>query len=245
MNEYLTMPLKTHRASGGFSLVEMAIVLVIVGVLLGGLLPTISSQVEQQRRNETRKLMDETKEALFGFAISKGYLPCPASQVNGIEDRDGTTLACNSNRRVGFLPYATLGVNQLDGWGRLFRYSATPAFTTASGIFSIGTLRDITIQKRDASNLSNADDIPAVILSHGANGIFGTLASGNTIPSTASISYDNVADQQTNANGVGTTFVSGDHAGRTANNDEEFDDIVIWISPNVLLNRMIMATKLP
>lgn len=235
----------TKKYVSGFSLVEMAIVLAIVALLLGGLLPTISSQIEQQRRNETRKLMDETKEALLGFAISKGHLPCPASQVSGIEDRDGTTLACNSNRRVGFLPWATLGVNQLDGWGRLLRYSATPAFTAASGVFSISTLRDITIQKRDGSNLSNPNDIPAVIVSPGANGIFGTLGNGNTIPSTAPTSYDNVADQLTNASGVGTAFVSGDHAGRTANDDEEFDDIVVWLSPNTLINRMVTAGMLP
>lgn len=44
----------SSQIQAGFSLVEMAIVLVIVGVLLAGLLPSISSQIEQQRRNETQ-----------------------------------------------------------------------------------------------------------------------------------------------------------------------------------------------
>ena len=43
----------------GFTLIEMAIVLAIVALLLGGLLPSISSQIEQQRRNDTRKQLDE------------------------------------------------------------------------------------------------------------------------------------------------------------------------------------------
>ena len=55
----------------------MAIVLAIVALLLGGLLPLISGQIEQQRRAETHKHLDEIKEALIGYAIINGYLPCP------------------------------------------------------------------------------------------------------------------------------------------------------------------------
>jgi len=225
----------------GFSLVEMAIVLAIVALLLGGLLPTISGQIEQQRRNETRKQLEEVKESLFGFAISKGYLPCPASQVNGIEDRNGGTLQCNN--RVGFLPSATLGVNRTDGWGRLLHYSVTPAFSTASGVFSTSTPGDITIKNLDGSILSNY--IPTVVLSHGVNGIYGTLESGTTISPLAPNTYPNVANQQTNANTTGTTFFSSDPITRTANDDENFDDIVVWISPNILINRMVSAGRLP
>ena len=241
----------------------MAIVLFIVALLLGGLLPTVSSQIDQQRRNDTRKQMEDIKGALTGFAVSKGYLPCPASGVVGIEDRDSTTLKCNldgaSVRHVGYLPWATLGVNQLDGWGRLYRYSATPAFTTASGVFTTTTIADITIKRRDPTNptilinLSNLNDIPAVIVSHGSNGIFGTLDNGNIIASNGLNSFNNVADQLTNVSGVistaplaiGRNFVSGDLRGSTASNDENFDDLLVWISPNILINRMVSAGKLP
>jgi prepilin-type N-terminal cleavage/methylation domain-containing protein len=44
---------KMNRA--GFTLVEMAIVLVIVGLLLGGLLMPLSAQIEQRRIGETQK----------------------------------------------------------------------------------------------------------------------------------------------------------------------------------------------
>ncbi len=60
--------MKAKRA--GFTLVEMAIVLVIVGLLLGGLLMPLSAQVEQRRIGETQKALDEIKEALVGFAIA-------------------------------------------------------------------------------------------------------------------------------------------------------------------------------
>ena len=250
VNNAKMISVKHYTFQLGFSLVEMAIVLVIVGLLLAGLLPTISSQIEQQRRNETRKQMEEIKESLVGFAISKGYLPCPAvSASSGVEDRSAT--ACN--KRIGFVPWVTLGVSKTDGWGRIFRYSATNAFTNSSAVFATVTLRDITIKTRDATgtltNLSNTNDIPAVILSHGQNGIFGALDNGNILSSTAPSTFNNVADQQTNSDitsaNAGRIFLNRDPAGRTANDDEEFDDLVTWISPVILYNRMVMAGKLP
>jgi prepilin-type N-terminal cleavage/methylation domain-containing protein len=255
--------LKDSLKQQGFSLIEIAIVLFIVALLLGGLLPTLTGQFDQQHRIETRKQMEEVKGALTGFAISKGYLPCPASQVTGVEDRNSVTLQCNldgaSVRHVGFLPWATLGINQLDGWGRLYRYSATPAFTQASGVFTITTPADITIKKRDPAdpalfiNVTTSNDIPAVIISHGSNGIFGTNDSGNTIPSNGLVTLHNVEDQITNVSGVistaplaiGRNFVTGEFATGSASNDENFDDIVVWISPNILINRMVSAGKLP
>ena len=236
--------------SHGFSLIELAIVLFIVALLMGGLLPTISSQMEQQRRNETRKQLDEIQQALLGYAISKGYLPCPAkSPSDGTEDR--TVGVCN--KRIGFLPWTELGVKKTDSWERLFIYSATSAYTNSTSPFTLSTPRDITIQTRNTAgtlvNFSNANDIPAVVLSHGANGIFGTNGNGIVMASTAP-SSNNVNDQKINAptpagTGTGVTFMSRDPSGPGNSADEAFDDIVVAISPSILFNRMVSAGKLP
>ena len=53
------------KSPHGFSLIEMAFVLVIVTLLLGGLLVPFSTQVEQKRIAETQKAMEEIKEALL------------------------------------------------------------------------------------------------------------------------------------------------------------------------------------
>lgn len=242
INTQLAKSLNVRRKAlaYGFSLLEMAIVLAIIGLLMAGLLPSISNQIDQQHRSETRKLMEEIKDALYGFAISNGYLPCPASQVSGIEDRNGTSC----NYRVGYLPWATLGVNQLDGWGRLFRYSASPQFT--SGVFAISSVADITIKNLDGTYLSTASSVPVVIVSHGSNGIYGTLSNGNTISTAAPIA-GNVARQQDNVSGVagaGVIFYSADYTARTTTTDEDFDDQIVWISRNILINRMVTAGKL-
>jgi prepilin-type N-terminal cleavage/methylation domain-containing protein len=241
-----------HKAQIGFTLIEMAMVLMIVALLLGGLLPTLSSQVEQRHVNDTRKQLDEIQQALIGYTITNGHLPCPAKSFSdGTENRNATGVC---NKRVGLLPWVELGVSKTDSWGRIFLYSATPAFTNAAPatLFNLTTNRDITIQTRDSTgtpiNLSKSTDIPAVVLSTGPNGIFGTTDSGLVISSPyASSVTNNITDQKANASvtGTGVLFVSRDPAAPANSTDEAFDDIVIWISPNILLNRMVAAGKLP
>lgn len=231
-----------NKTDAGFTLVEMAIVLVIVGVLLGGLLPTISSQIEQQHRNETRKQLDEIQQALMGYAIAKGYFPCPAkSATDGAEDRN-VSGACN--KRQGFIPWSELSVSKLDSWGRIFRYSVTPAYANSVTRFKLGDPRDITIFTRDTAgalvNLSNTNDVPVVVMSHGKNGFGATLDNGTATSNTST----STADEQTNFAAAGTSFVSKDQSISTTGLGE-FDDLVIWISPNTLFSRMVAAGKLP
>ena len=233
---------KHHQMQTGFSLVEMSIVLAIVALLLGGLLPTISSQMEQQRRNETRKQLDEIKEALIGYAIAKGNFPCPAkSASDGAEDRN-VSGACN--QRQGFIPWSELGVAKLDAWGRIIHYSATPAYTNSVTKFKLGDPRDITIRTRNAAdalvNLSNSNDIPVVILSHGKNGYGATLDNGTAIGNASTTN----TDEQTNFNAAGTSFVSKDQSTRTTGSGE-FDDLMVWISANTLFSKMVAAGQLP
>lgn len=226
----------------GFTLVEMAVVLVILALMLGGLLVPISAQIDQQRYTETRKTMEEIKEALIGYALTHGYLPCPAKSVSdGLEDRTGTSCT----KRVGHLPWAELGVYKHDGWNHLFRYSVTPAYSNSTKI-TISPLiaRDITIYTRDSNgdqqNLSKVNDVPVVIISMGKNGAWGVSDNGNKFDGSAT----NI-DEDLNGNGDGKSFYSRIYTENTAIEGGEFDDIVVWISPNIYLNRMVSAGQLP
>ena len=70
----------------GFSLIEMAVVMIILAMLLGGLVAPLTAQIDQRNMNETRQSLAEIKEALIGFAVTSGRLPCPAiSAANGDE----------------------------------------------------------------------------------------------------------------------------------------------------------------
>lgn len=235
------LPQRRH----GFTLVEMAMVLVIVGLLVGGLVTPLSMQLEQRRVSETQKAMDDAREALIGFVLRYGYLPCPAiSASNGLEDRSGN--GCSNQKRVGYLPWATLGVPKLDGWNHLFRYSVTPAFADSgpASHFTLSTARDITVATRDLKGAlapaTASADIPAVILSHGKNGYGSTSDQGTTIADNGSGN----TDEKLNSSSA-TSFVSRSINDNPAQPGGEYDDLVVWLSPNILFNRMVAAQRLP
>ena len=78
------MPLRHRSRQAGFTIVEIAIVLLVVGLMIGGLVAPLSSQLEQRRVSNTERAMEDAREALFGFALRNGYLPCPAiSAIDG------------------------------------------------------------------------------------------------------------------------------------------------------------------
>lgn len=230
-----------HRQSG-FTLVEIAIVLIIVGLMIGGLITPLSMQLEQRKVAETQKAMEEAREALLGYALRNGYLPCPAiSASNGLEARNGSH--CAGERRSGYLPWATLGVGKLDGWNHLFRYSVTPAFSDSGTLFNLSTARDITVATRDSGGqlvaATAVNDIPAVIVSHGKNGFGGSNELGGLIANAGA----NNTDEQLNA-GSDTQFVSRYASDSPTAAGGAYDDIVLWLSPNILFNRMVAVQKI-
>ncbi|MBV6323383.1 type II secretion system protein [Duganella violaceipulchra] len=229
------------RGQRGFTLVEISIVLVIVGLLIGGMIAPLSSQLEQKKGNETRQAMELAREALFGYALRNGYLPCPAiSAVNGLEDRTGS--ACN--KRYGYLPWTTLGVGRLDGWNRILGYTVTPAFSDSVLLFTLKTARDITVVTRDSQGritpLTDNHDVPAALISFGRNG-YGATSDQHTRLADGGAGND---DEKTNLRS-GTTLVSRDASDDPRAPGGAYDDIVLWISPNILYNRMVAAQRLP
>ena len=69
----------------GFSLIEMAMGLVIIGLLVGSLLVPGVEQSTQQKIKLTQQTLEEIKTALLGFAEANNRLPCPAIDSKGKE----------------------------------------------------------------------------------------------------------------------------------------------------------------
>lgn len=239
--------MKNIKLNSGFTLVEMAVVLVIIGLLIGGLLIPLSAQLDQRNYSDTRRGMDEAREALIAYGMSHGYLPCPAiSDQNGAEDRDASGY-CTGNKRVGYLPWAELGLSKLDSWGHLYRYSVTLTYANKNLKISVipTASQDITITTRNSAgtviNLSNGNSIPAVVMSFGKNAGGATNNDGTLIADTSATN----TDEGSNATTAGKTFISRDISQNSATPGGEFDDIVTWLSPNVYLNRMVAVGQLP
>ena len=143
----------------GFTLIEISIVLVVIGLLLSGGLLALAPVLENAKRTETENAMTKIEDALTLYAIQYGCMPCPAdgdiaagvanaglSERNGaafytnqcVDDAGGT--ACRGLGQDSVVPWTTLGLQEsdaLDGWGNRINYHLTatatdPVFDTAS-----------------------------------------------------------------------------------------------------------------
>lgn len=258
-----SLPLPPERASPakpqrGFSLIEIAVTLFILTLVLGALLMPLATQVEERQVRETERIMNEMMEALVGYALSQTTprLPCPDRTSGGDGSANNTAndgiedFITNSTCYVddGNLPWVTLGVYSTDFWGNRYHYKATTAFTRRDiplTLASTGTLKVCASTPNNDTTCGGssyvADSVPAVIISHGRNG-FGAMNGGsNTQISTVGASTheaENTVADATRPNSV-VSKTRSDAAG------QEFDDIVVWMSPNVLFNRLVSANKLP
>jgi prepilin-type N-terminal cleavage/methylation domain-containing protein len=221
----------------GFTLAEMAVVLVIVALLIAGMVLPLSAQQEIRARQETEKTLTDVREALIGYAAShsasdgKPYLPCPDTDnpPDGVENRSASPGACSAQE--GTLPWVDLGLGRNDAWNNRFRYVVTAAFSNSATGFTLQSAGTLTICADNACAATVASGIPALALSHGVNGAgaFNTGGGINTAPTGA--------DELENTDGD-ATFVS-----RVS--DGGFDDLVTWVPSTVLMNRMLTSGKLP
>jgi prepilin-type N-terminal cleavage/methylation domain-containing protein len=225
--------MRRHR---GFTLVELAVVLAIFGLLLGILVIPLSTQVDQQRIGETERQLTAVREALMGFAIANGRLPCPASPIvpsgtagAGTENKPGAACAAAE----GVLPWATLGVPETDAWGWRLTYRVTLAFAddAAAGMQASFLITDAAnINVNDAGGVGIAAGASAAVVSHGKNGFGAFRSDGTQVGGAAGNELEN-ADND-------ATFVSQIHG-------PTFDDLVVWVSANVLKSRLVAANRLP
>ncbi len=228
----------------GFSLVEMAVVLVIFALLAGGMMVSLSTQQEIQRLSEARRQLADIREALIGYAVANGRLPPPATPTVASGAAGAGEMV--EGLTMGVLPWATLGLPETDPWGQRFTYRVRPEFadpvasatvpscspdatppapTQAS--FALCSKGNITVTD-GAGNI--AANLPAIVVSHGRNGLGGYRSTGVQVPG-------GVGDEKENADN-NTTFVSRTHT-------PDFDDEAVWIPLPILMSRMIAAGRLP
>ena len=251
----------------GFTLVEMAIVLVILGFVLGALLLPLRAQREQAAQIQTSNTLDNAKQALLGFAQSKGRLPCPATAIsNGLEAPLGGNVACTS--QLGYLPATTLGIQPtdangfaIDAWNNRIMYAV--AQNSAVTVPVNPNTPDYTINSAtDGMNIVGIANLtPELRVCSTSTGVTAAACSGGTPEANYLINNAVVviyslgptgalasggADENGNPvvpTAIKKVFISHDAAATGAPNGE-FDHIVTWISPYVLYNAMIQAGQL-
>jgi prepilin-type N-terminal cleavage/methylation domain-containing protein len=261
-NFEMASSVRAPRAAAGFTLTELAVVVLIVGLLLGGLLVTLEAQNTARATAETRQILQNAHDAVVGFAVRYGRLPCPATAAsNGVEAPATPPAPPASNPCTvtkGFLPAVTLGLGPtdaqgylLDSWNNRVRYAISTtdsnAYTTAGKMRekAFNVVETTMLRNRSTAGLSAATtqtacpsgvtiQTPAVILSTGKNGSAGPASQDEA---------ENI-DNFFAATNTDRVFVAHDVTTAEATSIGVFDDIVIWVSPNVLYHRMISAGAL-
>ncbi|HHM05746.1 MAG TPA: type II secretion system protein [Gammaproteobacteria bacterium] len=226
---------KHSGAAAGFTLVEMAVVLVIIGLVLGGLLMPLSQQVENEKEKETQAMLVSVREALTGYAMLYGRLPCPDTDVPA-DGRENTPCPTGTVVVSGRLPWATLGLGQVrDGWYQDVFYAVNGAFTSVATLAAIlpdtaawgGWSGVLTVWDRAncAAGTQLAANVPAVVVSTGKQ---------KDAPLVSN-------DENENADGD-ACFVARNFSDAPG---AEFNDQLLWLSPTVLFTRLVDAGKLP
>jgi len=239
------------------------VALVILAVLMSAIAVPFAALLNMRRAEETRRGLEDAKEALLGFAAVHARLPCPATESsNGLESfapgGDAGNGQCASFFD-GFLPAAALGVAPLDSAGfardawpgerNRIRYAvfggtvngvANP-LTRANGmqmasLAGLGAASHYLIICSSARAATSSSCGPAssqltrraamVLLSLGRN--------GNATPPAGSDEARNLA---------GTAVFVHREASLAAGS--EFDDVLLWVPLHLVINRLLMAGRLP
>ena len=246
----------------GFSLVELAVVMVIVAFMLGGLMYTLSAQTEQRNFEDTRRRIEQARELLLGFAIVNGRLPCPATLVSAGDESPAGGGTCNMLPPYGgWLPARRIGYQQtdaggyaLDAWGNRIRYAVSTT-TWGTTPFARFTKQHVS---SDATAAWLVSTVPGdLVICASATGITGT-----TCGTAAPVTNQNVVVAiifSTGKNGAIPCATCPDEAANTNGNqvfvfhtptpsaaaNGEFDDLFTWITVGELYGKLISAGVLP
>lgn len=234
--------LSRRLGSKGFTLAEMAIVVLLIGIMLTLGLGILKAQADSAAYSATVKKQAVVKDAMVTYLRNNWRLPCPDTNVtppgpDGAENRVGAvTTACTAN--FGVIPYATLGLPRemaLDGWGNYMSYHIPflPVANdwTRTANFNPAALGTLTVNSAPATPITTS--AMAVIVSHGKNGYGAYTVKGtrNILPTTA----DPLAlDEQENTN-ANLIYVKREYTEAPAAVGGAFDDVVMFLQTADLL----------
>lgn len=144
---------QNNKSQSGFSLVELSIAMICIGLLMAGTLFIVNTTKHRLYLKDTRDKMNKIADHLSNYAQLHNRLPCPASGIRqNYSDGTDTRAAHFGDERAyvagnvadlfkqgdcfdngvnsrGIVPYRALGLDEgyaRDAWGRYFTYVVSP-----------------------------------------------------------------------------------------------------------------------
>jgi prepilin-type N-terminal cleavage/methylation domain-containing protein len=251
-----------NNKSSGFTLVEVAIVLVIVGLLLAGGINLMSSSADTARYKESQNNLNDIKDAILGLYVNKKFLPCPDTNTppDGFGNyKDGTGVGTQSTNfsgaaggtcssLEGWLPYNDIGVGgNGDAWGERIKYIMSNSFSTMAAPsfcsdYSRTNPNQITIQDLQTTPVTVGDWAGFALISTGKNGrqtnfrMTGAFTGDGGCAPGASPPLD--ARERANCTASNAPMILRYGNQMTDGTTVIFDDMVVWVGDMQLISEL-------
>lgn len=231
-----------RRTESGFTLVEVAIVVLIFGIITANMISIFEKARVTRDFEYTQSNLAAVEEAIRDFALrnpTHAY-PCPAP--NSLNDIDGGSFGtancgtCSGNICTGSVPTRTLMIADsymLDSYGNRLTYTVSRNMTGASPS-STGVIK----VQHDSGGTDNG--VHFVVLSHGEDASGAITRSGTAHGNTCRSASVEGKDRE-NCNGGDTFFETSLFSRKDGAN--QYDDELVWNSSDDS-NDMVCIYKL-
>jgi prepilin-type N-terminal cleavage/methylation domain-containing protein len=218
---------KIALAEHGFSLVELSVVMVIVGLLIGGAMTMSQVLMAQSEYKANLDKLTEMRERLLGYALSNQRLPAYAS-LAGTDELSGVVLP------------------MLDNFGRKLVYIYDPQLVRSDVTSIVCAKKTTALSVRYCDDLActaptTQSNVAFVAFSVGKNGVNQTASA--TSPHTEPSSYSSYSGPDGSAGAVRTItlYARGAKTGifsATSTSPSENDDAVTVVTLEELRSRI-------
>jgi general secretion pathway protein G len=116
MNFFLDWPKKKSR---GFTLIELMVVIVILGILAGLVLPRFMGRTEEAKKTKARLQIENLEGALKLYKLDIGTYPTTEQGLEALVQKPSTGAVPKNWREGGYLEKAKVPE---DPWGRPYVY---------------------------------------------------------------------------------------------------------------------------
>jgi general secretion pathway protein G len=125
----------TPRKEKGFTLIELMVVIVILGILAGLVLPRFMGRTEEAKRTKARIQIENLEGALKLYKLDSGTYPTTEQGLDALVQKPGTGAIPKNWRDGGYLEK---GKVPLDPWGNPYVYLSPGAKNRDYDLKSLG-----------------------------------------------------------------------------------------------------------
>ncbi|MBA3813851.1 MAG: prepilin-type N-terminal cleavage/methylation domain-containing protein [Alphaproteobacteria bacterium] len=179
----------SSSSEAGFSLLELAIVLMILGAIGGLSIPLVTAHMKRAAFLKTRTHQEYAMNAIAVYVERNKRFPCPAeAQILGANFGIAQD-ACRMEKAKGIIPFKSLGISEnyaRDGFKRLMTYVVEPELAKAQikpqeeagGLITIKNEEGFPVLGAPKKTEKNQNYVALVLISHGESGVGAYLGNG-------------------------------------------------------------------